>query len=246
MKIVVIGGTGLIGRNLVTALTAAGHTAVPASPSTGVDTLTGAGVKEVLQGAEVVVDVTNSPSFEASAVMDFFQTSTRNLLAASRADGVKHYIALSIVRGERGDFSGYLKAKIAQEELIEAGGIPFTILRATQFFEFMTGIADASTSGDIVTLPQAQFQPVAVKDVVSTLADIAVAAPANGVVNLAGPERASMANLVGRVLAAKGDPRKVTDDPNGLYFGSALDAESLVPAGEARLGATSLDAWLKA
>ncbi|MCE0764426.1 SDR family oxidoreductase [Pseudonocardia kujensis] len=244
MRIVVVGGTGLIGKALVQALRERGHEAVPASPSTGVDTLTGAGVADALAGAQVVVDVTNSPSFEDGPVLDFFTRSTTTLLGAEREAGVGHHVALSIVGTDRLPEAGYLRAKVAQEKLIIDAGIPFTILRATQFFEFLGAIADSATDGGTVTLPEGAFQPVAAADVVATLAEVATGAPLGGTLDLAGPDRRTMEAFVREALAAREDPRTVTTGPEARYFGTAI-GDALVPAGEARLGEVRFEDWLK-
>ncbi|MEV0944680.1 SDR family oxidoreductase [Micromonospora wenchangensis] len=243
MKIVVIGGSGLIGSRLVTLLGQQGHDAVAASPRTGVDALTGAGVAEALDGADVVVDVSNSPSFEADAVLAFFETSTRTLLAAEAKAGVRHHVALSIVGADRIPDSGYMRAKVAQEALIAAADVPWTVLRATQFFEFVPAIVESSVVGDEVRLPSALIQPVAADDVVTVLAEIAVGAPADGIVDLAGPERFPLDELGRATLAAAGDPRPVVSDPQGRYFGALLVEQSLVPLGDARIGGVRLAQW---
>jgi len=245
MKIVIIGGTGLIGSKMVTALRARGHEVLAASPSSGVNTVTGAGLAEALQGADVVVDVANSPSFEDQAVMAFFKASGRNLLAAASAAGVRHHVALSVVGSDRLPDSGYMRAKAAQEELIRASGLPYTIVHATQFFEFMGGIAAAGFDGQAVRLSTGMMQPMASDDVAAAMVDVALSAPVNGVVEIAGPERASMASLVQRYLRAVKDERPVVADPNALYFGTELNDTSLVPVGQARLGAITLDRWLE-
>ncbi len=244
MKLVIIGGTGLIGSKLVTALREHGHEAVPASPDTGVNTLTGAGLADVLQGASVVVDVSNSPSFEDKAVMDFFTTSTRNLLAQAAAAGVKHYVALSVVGTERIPESGYLRAKNAQEALIQGGGIPYTIVHATQFFEFINRIADEATDGATVRLPPVLIQPMAADDVAKAVGKIAVGAPVNGTVEVAGPQQFRFDDLIRQGLAARNDPREVVVDPHARYFGAELAERALVPAGEARLGDIRFQDWL--
>ncbi len=244
MKLVIIGGTGLIGSKLVTALREHGHEAVPASPDTGVNTLTGAGLADVLQGASVVVDVSNSPSFEDKAVMDFFTTSTRNLLAQAAAAGVKHYVALSVVGTERIPESGYLRAKNAQEALIQGGGIPYTIVHATQFFEFINRIADEATDGATVRLPPVLIQPMAADDVAKAVGRIAVGAPVNGTVEVAGPQQFRFDDLIRQGLAARNDPREVVVDPHARYFGAELAERALVPAGEARLGDIRFQDWL--
>lgn len=246
MKIVVIGGKGLIGSRLVALLQQRGHEAIAASPSTGVDTLTGEGLAAALAGAQVVVDVANSPSFEDTAVMHFFETSGRNLLSAEAAAGVQHHVALSVVGTERLQGSGYFRAKLVQEQLIEASKIPYTIVRATQFMEFLAAIAQSGTEGQTVRLPSAHLQPVAAQDVALTMADAALAAPVNGMVEVGGPERAGMAAMVERYLRAGGDARTVVADAQAPYFGVAIDDGSLTTHPDARLGATTLDAWLAA
>ena len=245
MKLVIIGGTGLIGSKLVTGLKEHGHEAVPASPDTGVNTLTGAGLAEALQGASVVVDVSNSPSFEEAAVMEFFTTSTRNLLKYAAAAGVKHYVALSVVGTERIPDSPYLRAKNAQEMLIKAGLIPYSIVHATQFFEFIKRIGDEATDGKTVRLPPVFIQPMAADDVVKAVGTVAVAAPMNGTIEVAGPERFRFDELIRQDLASRNDPRTVVVDPHARYFGAELDERSLVPAGEARLGEIRLEDWLR-
>jgi uncharacterized protein YbjT (DUF2867 family) len=244
MKIVVIGGSGLIGKKLVSILRGDGHEAVPASPSLGVNTLTGEGLAGALEGAEVVVDVTNSPSFADGAVMEFFETSTRNLLAAGTAAGVRHYVALSVVGADRLPDSGYLRAKHAQERLIAAGRIPYTIVRATQFFEFLGAIGGTGADGDTIRLPTAPMQPLAADDVAAALAEVAVAAPVNGIVEVAGPESLPVAEFVGRFLAASGDPRTVVADPSARYFGTLLDDRGLNPDHDPRVGPTRFEDWL--
>jgi len=244
MKIVVIGGTGLIGSRLVNKLREHGHEAVPAAPSTGVNTLTGEGLAEVLKGASVVVDVSNSPSWEDAAVMTFFVTSTRNLLTYEAAAGVGHHVALSVVGTERLSESGYFRAKIAQEQLIKESSIPYTIVQATQFFEFLKGLADISVVGDKVHLPDALFQPLAADDVASAVGRIAVGAPVNGIVEIGGPEQFRIDELVRRRLAPLNDPREVIADPNALYSGAKIGERTLVPGKNARLGETSFEAWL--
>lgn len=244
MKIVVIGGTGLIGSNVVRRLRAIGHETVAASPNTGVNTLTGQGLAEALRGAQVVVDVSNAPSFEDRAVMDFFQTSGHNLLAAEAAAGVGHHVALSVVGTDRLPNSGYFRAKVAQEALIKAAGRPYTLLRATQFFEFVEGIVQAGADGDVVRLSPALIQPIAADDVAAALADLAVAAPVNGTVEVGGPERFPLDELARTFLAARADRREVIADVHARYFGSALDDRSLVAAAGARIGHTRLSDWL--
>lgn len=245
MKIVVIGGTGLIGSELVTKLRAGGHDPLAASPATGVDIITGEGLAEALAGAQVVVDVSNAPDWGDAAVMDFFQTSARNILAAETAAGTGHHVALSVVGTERLQGSGYFRAKLAQEETLKAASIPYTILRATQFFEFIAGIADFSTRDGTVPLPPVLFQPEAADDVAAALADIAESAPVNGTVELAGPERFRLDELVRRYLAETGDPRHVVTDVHAPYYGLELtDERALVPAGHSRTGATRFADWL--
>lgn len=244
MKIVVIGGTGLIGSKLVALLRQRGQEVIAASPDSGVNTLTGEGLREALAGAQVVVDVANSPSFEDAAVMKFFQTSCRNLLAAEADAGVGHHVALSVVGSDRLPNSGYLRAKVAQEKLIKESGRPYTILRSTQFFEFMGRIADSATEGNVVRVPAALVQPILSDDVVAVLADIALGPPVNDTVEVAGPEKIRMDEAVRRALAVKNDARKVTGDLHAQYFGTELSDDSLVPIGKARLGATRYDAWL--
>ena len=229
MKIVIIGGTGLIGSKTVERLRKKGHDVLAASPSGGVNTITGEGLAEALAGAQVVIDLANSPSFEDKAVLEFFETSGRNLLAAGKAAGVKHHIALSIVGAERLPKSGYMRAKMAQEKLIRGSGIPYTIVHSTQFFEFLGGIAQSGTVGDIATVSSAYFQPIASDDVADVMADVALSPPVNGVIEIAGPEPVRMSDLVARFLKATNDPRKVTADPHALYFGTELDDRSLVP-----------------
>jgi uncharacterized protein YbjT (DUF2867 family) len=245
MKIVVIGGSGLIGSKLVRILGDSGHDVVAASPSKGVNTLTGEGLSAALSGARVVVDVANSPSFEDRAVMEFFKTSGQNLLAAEADAGVKHHVALSVVGTDRLLASGYFRAKMAQEDLIEASAIPYTIVRATQFFEFAGGIAESGADGQTVRLPPAMMQPIASDDVAQALAVVAVAAPRNGTVELAGPEAIPMDELVRRFLAASGDARQVVTDPDAGYFGTPVNDQSLTPGKDPRIGPTHFDDWLK-
>jgi uncharacterized protein YbjT (DUF2867 family) len=243
MKIVVIGGSGLIGKKLIPLLRGAGHEAVSASPSSGVNTLTGEGLSEALAGADVVVDVTNSPSFEDKAVLEFFERSTRNILAAEAGAGVKHHVALSVVGADRFPDSGYMRAKVAQEKLIKASGVPYTILRATQFFEFLGPIAGPGTG--TVQLPSAPMQPLAAEDVAVALADVAMGSPANGVLEVAGPESLSIAAFVGRALAASGDKRTVVADPQARYYGAALDDLGLKPRNpNPRIGPTRFEEWV--
>jgi uncharacterized protein YbjT (DUF2867 family) len=244
MKLLILGGTGLIGSKLVARLKQQGHEAVPASPDTGVNTLTGEGLPDALKGASVVVDVTNSPSFEEAAVMQFFTTSTRNLLKHSAAAGVKHYVALSVVGTGRIPDSPYLRAKNAQETLIKGGGIPYSIVHATQFFEFIMRIADEATEGTTVRLPPVLIQPMAADDVAHAVATVAVGTPVNGTVEVAGPQQFRFDELIRQGLSARHDPRKVVVDPHARYFGAELGERSLVPAGEARLGEIRLQDWL--
>jgi uncharacterized protein YbjT (DUF2867 family) len=243
MKVVVIGGSGLIGKKLVPLLRQLGHEAVPASPSTGVNALTGEGLADALKGADVVVDVSNSPSWADAEVMAFFDASTRNLLAAEKASGVKHHVALSVVGADRMPDSGYMRAKVNQEKVIAAGGVPYTVVRATQFFEFLGWIAGEGGKGDTVRLPTAPMQPLAADDVAAALADVCAGPPANGMVELAGPETASIAEFVGRYLAASGDKRAVVADPKALYSGAVLDSRGLNPGANPRLGPTRFEDW---
>src|SRR4249920_390047 len=245
MKIVVIGGTGLIGSKVVEKLKQKGHEAIAAAPNTGVNTITGEGLKEAMAGAQVVIDLANSPSFEGKAVLEFFETSGRNLLAAeAAAGGIRHHVALSIVGTDRSD-NGYFRAKVAQEKLIETSGIPYTIIRSTQFLEFLGSIAASSADGNIVRISPGLFQPIAADDVAAVVADVAVAAPRNGIVEIAGPERAPFNEIVARYLKAVGDPREVVSDPEARYYGSRVEERSLVPLGEARVGRIGLDEWLR-
>jgi len=244
MKIVVIGGTGRIGKGVVDRLGASGHEVVAASPSKGVNAVTGEGLKEALAGAQVVVDVANSPSFEDRAVMEFFEKSTRNLLPAEKAAGVQHHVALSVVGTDRLQASGYFRAKLVQEDLIKASPIPFTILRATQFFEFVEGIAQAATVDGVVRLPPAMMQPVHPDDVAAALAEIALDAPHNAMIELAGPDRIRQDDFVRQFLAARHDARQVKTDPAALYFGTAVDDQSLTPGANPRLGVVHYADWL--
>jgi uncharacterized protein YbjT (DUF2867 family) len=244
MKVVVIGGSGLIGSKLVTKLREQGHEAVAASPKSGVNTLTGEGLAEALKGASVVVDVSNSPSWEDSAVMKFFETSTRNQLASEVATGVRHHVALSVVGSERMLESGYFRAKIAQENLIKDSSIPYSIVRATQFFEFVKGIADISTDGDKVRLPHVLFQPMAADDVASAVGKVAIGSPVNGTVEVGGPEKFRLDELVRRGLAVWKDPREVVADPHARYYGIEVKERTLVPGHDARLGETRFETWL--
>ena len=246
MKIVVIGGSGLIGKKLIPLLRERAHEAVSASPSSGVNTLTGEGLAEALRGTQVVVDVSNSPSFEDQAVLEFFETSTRNILAAEAAASVGHHVALSVVGAGRLPDSGYMRAKVAQERLIKGGKVPYTILRATQFFEFIGAIAGSGADGGAVRVPDAPMQPLAADDVAAAVADVAVGPPANATLELAGPEAQSMAAFVRQALAASGDTRAVVVDPQARYFGAALDARGLTPDGaNPRIGPTRFEEWLR-
>ena len=245
MKIVVIGGTGLIGSKTVEILRQGGHEVVAASPKSGINSITGEGLKEAMAGAQVVIDLANSPSFEDSAVLEFFETSGRNLHAAEAAAGVQHHVALSIVGTDRTPDNGYFRAKVAQEKLIEASGIPYTIIRATQFLEFLGTIAASSADGNMVRLSPGLFQPIAADDVAAIVADVALAAPRNGIVEIAGPERAPFNEIIARYLKAVGDPREVVSDPEARYWGGRVEERSLVPLGEARLGRIGLDEWIR-
>lgn len=245
MKIVVIGGSGLIGAKVVTLLTSKGHEAVAASPSSGVNTVTGEGLTGALTGAQVVVDVANSPSFETAAALAFFEAAGRNLLAAEKATGVKHHVALSVVGTERLLEFGYFGAKLAQEQLIENSGQPYTIVRATQFFELVGGIAQEATRGDIVRVSPARIQPMAAEDVAAAVVDAALAAPVNGVVEVAGPESFPLDQLVRTYLAARNVRKEVIADPAARYFGVKLDDRSLTPDPGARTGAIKFSDWLK-
>jgi len=244
MKIVAIGGTGLIGSKLVSKLREQGHDAIPASPNSGVNTLTGEGLAEVLKGASVVVDVSNSPSWEDAAVMNFFETSTRNLLTHEAAAGVGHHVALSVVGTQQLAESGYFRAKIAQEKLITESSIPYSIVHATQFFEFVKGIADISMVGDKVHLPSVLFQPIAADDVATALGKIALGQPINGIVEIGGPEQFRLDELVRRRLATLKDSREVIADPKALYSGAKVGERTLVPGNNARLGETRFETWL--
>ena len=244
MKIVVIGGTGLIGSKTVAILRQGGHEVVAASPKSGVNTITGEGVKEAMTGAGVVIDLANSPSFEDKAVLEFFETSGRNLLPAEAAAGVRHHVALSIVGTDRSD-NGYFRAKVAQEKLIVASGIPYTIVRATQFMEFLGGIADSGADGNTVRLPPILFQPIAADDVASMVAEVALAVPRNGIVEIAGPDRAPFNEIVARYLKTASDPREVLSDPEARYWGGQVETYSLVPLHEARLGRIGLEEWFR-
>ena len=248
MKIVVIGGTGLIGSKVVAILRQGGHEVVAASPKGGINTITGEGLKEALAGTQVVVDLVNVPPSlyaDDKAVLEFFETSCRNLLAAEATAGVRHHVALSIVGSDRSPDNGYFRAKVAQEKLIKPSGVPYTIVRATQFLEFLAGIAGSSATGNTVRLSPGLFQPIAADDVAAIVAEMALAAPRNGVVEIAGPERAPLNEFVARYLKAVGDLREVVSDPEARYFGSRVEELSLVPVGEARRGRIDLGEWLR-
>lgn len=244
MKIVVIGGTGLIGSKVVEKLKQKGHEAIAAAPNTGVNTITGEGLADALAGAEVVVDVANSPSFEDQAALDFFQTAGRNLTAAEVAAGVRHHVALSVVGTERLQDSGYFRAKLAQEKLIKASPVPYTLVHATQFFEFIRAIAQSATEGQTVRLSHSLFQPMAAEDVATAVAEAALRDPVNGTIEVAGPQPFHIDELVGQVLEFDKDPRTVTVDPDALYFGVKLDDRSLVPGPNPGLGSTTFDWWI--
>ena len=244
MKVVVIGGSGRIGSNVVNRLRQQGHEVVAASPNSGVNTVTGEGLAEALAGARVVVDVANSPSFEDEAALEFFETSGRNLLAAEAAAGVEHHLALSVVGTDRLQESGYFRAKKVQEDLIKSTKIPYTILRSTQFFEFIDGIIKAGADGDVIRLSPALVQPIASDDVAAALADLAVGPPANGVVEVAGPEPFPLDKLARKVLAKNGDRRQVIADIHARYFGMALNDQSLTPGDNPRIGPTRFEDWL--
>lgn len=246
MKIVIIGGTGLIGSKLVNILRQRGHETLAASPNTGVNTMTGEGLDSALAGADVVVDVANSPSFADDAVLEFFTTSGRNLLAAARRAGVKHHVALSVVGTDRLAESGYFRGKIAQEKLIRESGMPYTIVHSTQFFEFLGGIAASAGDAGTIPLSTAYVQPISSDDVALAMADYALGDPVGGVVEIGGPERFRLADLVQRYLSVKGDPRKVVADPQARYFGALLQEDTLVPGPDARLGAAHIAAYLQA
>jgi uncharacterized protein YbjT (DUF2867 family) len=244
MKIVVIGGSGLIGSKTVALLRQQGHEVAAASPSSGVNAVTGEGLAQAFSGAQVVVDVSNAPVWEDNAVLAFFEKSSMNILAAEKAAGVAHHVALSVVGTERLLDSGYFRAKMAQENLIKAGGVPYTILRATQFFEFTAAIAQSGADGQTVRLPSAFYQPIASDDVAAAVADAALSEPVNGVLEVAGPERVGMSELVQRYLTAVNDPRKVIADAEALYFGMKINDQSLTPGEKPRLGSVRFDAWL--
>jgi uncharacterized protein YbjT (DUF2867 family) len=244
VKIVIIGGTGRIGSKVVAILRQGGHEVIAASPDTGVDTISGEGLKAAMAGTQVVVDLADSPSFEDKAVLEFFQTSGRNLHASEAAAGVRHHVALSIVGIDRSD-NGYFRAKVAQEKLIVSSGIPYTIVRSTQFMEFLGGIAAEAAQGNMVRISPGLFQPIAAEDVAPIVAEVALAAPANGIVEIAGPDRAPFNEIVARYLKAIGDPRQVVKDPEARYFGGQVEERSLVPLGEARLGRIAFDEWIR-
>jgi len=244
MKIVVIGGSGLIGSRVVSKLREHGHEAIDASPKSGVNSVTGEGLAEALKGASVVVDVSNAPSWEDSAVMKFFETSTRNLLSHEATAGAKHHVALSVVGSERMLESGYFRAKIAQENLIKASSIPYSIVRATQFFEFVKAIADFSTEGNKVRLPHVLFQPIAADDVASAISQVALSQPIHGTIEIGGPERSHLDEMVRKGLAASKDPREVVADPHGRYYGIEMEERTLVPDDGAKLGKTRFEDWL--
>jgi uncharacterized protein YbjT (DUF2867 family) len=245
MKIVVIGGTGLIGSKTIPILRQRGHEAIAAAPNTGVNTITGQGLKEVMVGTEVVIDLANAPSWEDKAVLEFFETSGSNLLDAETAAGIRHHVAVSIVGTDRTPDNGYFRAKVAQERLIEKSGIPYTIIRSTQFMELLPNIATSAAEGSTVRVSPGLFQPIAADDVAAAVADVALAAPRNGIVEIAGPERAPFDEIVARYLKAIGDPRTVVRDPEARYYGGRVEERSLVPLGKARLGRIGLDEWLR-
>ena len=245
MKIVIIGGTGLIGSKLTRKLRQLGHEVLAASPASGVNTITGEGLDEALKGAEVVVDLANSPSFEDKAVLEFFQTSGHHLLPAEKSAGIKHHVALSIVGTDRLPDSGYLRAKVAQESLVRESGVPYTIVRSTQFFEFAGAIAEAGANGPEIHISPAYFQPIASDDVVAALADVAVAAPVNAIVEIGGPEKIRMNDFVSRYMKASKDSRQLVADVHARYFGTELNDGSLVPGGNAHLGSVRFDDWLR-
>jgi uncharacterized protein YbjT (DUF2867 family) len=244
MRVVVVGGTGLIGSNVVARLGEDGHEAVAAAPSTGVDTITGEGLADVLRGADVLVDVSNSPSFADDDVLAFFRTSTANLVDAAKSAGVGHYVALSVVGARRAPESGYMRAKVAQEDLIRASGLPWTVVHATQFFEFAGGVADSATADGVVTLPDGGVRPIAADDVAAVVAKTSVGSPADGVVEVGGPEVFGMDAWVRTVLEVRNDPRTVVTDPRARYFGTLLDEKTLVPDAGALVGPTRLADWL--
>ncbi|HEY4288657.1 MAG TPA: SDR family oxidoreductase [Puia sp.] len=244
MKIVIIGGTGLIGTKVVAKLRALGHQVIAASPSGGINTITGEGLAEALSGTDVVVDLANSPSWEDKAVMEFFQTAGHNLLSAEINAGVKHHVAVSIVGVDLMQDSGYMRAKKVQEDLITQSGVPYTIIRSTQFLEFLAGIAKEATDGDVVHISNVQFQPIAAEDVASFVAEAALKAPVNGITEIAGPERFTMPEIIARYLKDTNDSRKVIPNDHGKYYGAQIGYASLVPAGQARLGSINYEKWL--
>jgi uncharacterized protein YbjT (DUF2867 family) len=245
MKIVIIGGTGLIGSKTAPILRQGGHEVIAASPNTGVNSITGEGLKEAMAGTQVVIDLANSPSWEDKAVLEFFEVSGRNLFAAEAAAGVRHHVAVSIVGTDRMPENGYFRAKVAQEKVIEKSSIPYTIIRSTQFMEFIGGIAASTTDGNVVRASPGLFQPIASDDVAALTADVALAAPRNGIVEIAGPERAPLSDIIARYLKAIGDPRTVVSDPDARYYGGRVEERSLVPLGEARVGRIGLDEWIR-
>jgi uncharacterized protein YbjT (DUF2867 family) len=244
MKIVVIGGTGLIGKQVVAGLQKLGHETIAAAPSQGINAVTGEGLAEALRGAQVVVDVSNSPSFEENAVLAFFEASTRNLIAAEKVAGVAHHVALSIVGTDRIPGNAYFRAKVAQEALIKSGKVPYTLVRATQFYEFMGGIAHTGAQGDIVHLSTGNMQPIAAEDVAAAMVSAALGAPLNGTTEIAGPEKAPLAEFVIRYMKATGDARQTVAGPQELYFGAPIETDSLTPHGRAHLGAVRYEDWL--
>jgi len=246
MKIVVNGGTGLIGSKTVQRLRRAGHEVVAAAPKNGINSVTGEGVAEAARGADVIVDLSNSPSFEDSAVLEFFRKSTGNLVGAARANGVRHYVALSIVGAERLPANGYFRAKLAQEALIKSSGVAYTIVRATQFFEFLGPIADTGTTGDAVIVPAALIQPIASDDVADVMAEVAIAPPRNGTIEIAGPERFRIRDLIAKYLSAKGDARRVEASADARYYGARLEEGSLVSDNDPRLGKIGFEQWFEA
>jgi uncharacterized protein YbjT (DUF2867 family) len=245
MKIVIVGGTGLIGTKTAAILRQGGHQVIAASPKTGVNTITGEGIAAAMAGTEVVVDLANSPSFEDQAVLDFFTTSEGNVLPAEKAAGVRHHVALSIVGTDRSPGIGYFRAKVAQEKLIVASGIPYTIIRSTQFMEFLPAVAGGSGNGSAVRISPGAFQPIAADDVAAVVAEVALLAPRNGIVEIAGPERAPFSDIVARYLKAVGDKRQVISDPQARYFGGLVGEQTLVPLGPARLGRIPLEEWVR-
>ncbi|HWK69837.1 MAG TPA: SDR family oxidoreductase [Burkholderiaceae bacterium] len=244
MKIVVIGGTGLIGSKVVEILKVQGHEVIAAAPATGINTITGEGLSQAMAGTSVVVDLANSPSFADEDVLEFFETSGRNIFAAEIAAGVQHHVALSVVGTDRLAQSGYFRGKIAQEKLIRESGVPYTIVHSTQFFEFLGGIAQAGSSGEAVRISPAFFQPISSSDVAAAVADYAIGAPCNGIVEIAGPERVKLSDLVQRYLKAISDSRSVVEDEHALYFGAELKSDTLMPKANPRLGAVNFDTWL--